>query len=91
MATKNLSGNVAEALRQVAKDQIAQDIENASKFATKTELTEKSRVTVAVEQLIALYNGYNGTNLDYRNYLDSLSVDVEKALYAFSEGYTGVS
>lgn len=89
-SSHNISEGIAQAFRQVALDQIVQDMENDKKYATKPELTEKSRVTVAVEQLIALYNGYNGTTLDYRDYLDSTSADVENALYALSNGYNGV-
>lgn len=92
MATtaQTLSELVAAAFREVAMDQVVQDMENAAKFATKSEVAGQGRSAVAIEQLIALYNGYHGTNLDYRDYLDQTSADVENALYALVNGYNGV-
>ena len=60
--------------REIAKDQIAQDIANVEKFATKKELSEIGNgeaKAVAIRQLIALYNGYMGTSLDFRDYLNT--------------------
>lgn len=86
------SDSVQKLAREIAKDQIAQDIANSEKFATKKELSEigngEAKV-VAVQQLIAFYNGYMGTNLDYRDYLDSSSDEIVDALYAFANRYTG--
>lgn len=91
MAT-NLSDSVAAALRQVALDQIAQDIDNAAKYATKAELETAgggNKATVLIQQIIAFYNGFNGTNLDYRDYLDQSTTDAENAFYALGTAYNG--
>lgn len=87
--TQTLSEFVAAGFRQVALDQIAQDIENEAKYAKKSEVSGQNRSAVAIEQIIALYNGYYGTNLDYRYYLDQTTDDVENALYALVNGYNG--
>ncbi len=91
MATKTLSELVAEGFRKVAMDQIAQDITNAQTYATKAEIGggEGSRLSVAIEQIINLYNGYSGTSLDYRDYLDTTATQAEDALYALCNAYNG--
>ena len=87
-----MSAEIAAGFRQVAADQIAQDIENASKFALKSEIDGSSADhAVLVEQLIGFYNGYEGTALDYRDYLDTTEDELTTALYAFGNGYLGVS
>lgn len=93
MAT-DLSQSVAAALRQVALDQIAQDMDNNAKFATKAELEAVgggNPGTVLIEQVIAFYNGYNGTSLDYRDYLDQQISDAENAFYSLGSAYNGVT
>ena len=82
-----MEAKVTALARRVALDQIEQDIKNNATFATKTEAT--GEVTVAVEQLIAFVNGYNGTSLDYRNYLPSTEAEVKKAWYDLGTGYLG--
>ena len=84
MATAStMSQGVAALARQIAADQIAQDIDNNSKFALKTDLP----ATQMTQQLIAFYNGYMGTSLDYRDYLGASASDVLNAFYAFGESY----
>lgn len=46
-----------------------------------------SRKTEVIQQLVAFYNGYNGTSLDYRDYLDMTEDEVAEALYALGTGY----
>ena len=72
MATTTMSGGVVALARKIAQDQIAQDIENNGKFALKTDLP----ATEIIQQLIAFYNGYEGTSRDALN-----------AFYAFGEAY----
>lgn len=50
MAT-TMSDGVAALARQIAQDQIAQDIENNAKFAQKNDLTDLE------QQIIAVCNG----------------------------------
>lgn len=93
MATKTLSELVAEGFRKVAMDQIAQDITNAQTFVSRAEMErgDVSRLPVAIEQIINLYNGYSGTSLDYRDYLDTTATQAEDALYALCNAYNGTS
>lgn len=87
-----MSEEIAAGFRQVAADQIAQDIDNNAKFALKSEIGGSSADhAVLVEQIIGLYNGYNGTALDYRNYLDATEDELLSALYDFGNAYQGVS
>ncbi len=87
-----MSAEVAAGFRQVAADQIAQDIENNQKFALKTEIGGSSAEhAVLVEQLIGFYNGYTGGALDYRDYLDATEDELTTALYAFGNAYLGVA
>lgn len=44
-----------------------------------------------LEQLIGFYNGYMGTALDYRDYLDHSGSDALEAFYALGRGYLGVT
>lgn len=73
--------------RRVALDQTEQDIKNNETFATKAEAN--GQAAVAVEQLIAFVNGYNGTSLDYRDYLPSTEAAVTKAWQDLGTGYLG--
>ena len=64
------SENIAAALRQIALDQIAQDLEIQQTYATKDELNNLgggNETAVAIEQMIKFYNGYMATSLDYRD------------------------
>lgn len=83
MATTTMSNGVAALARQIAQDQIAQDIKNNTKFALKTDLP----ATELIQQLIAFYNGYEGTSLDYRDYLGNSTSDALNAFYSFGEAY----
>lgn len=83
MATTTMSGGVVALARKIAQDQIAQDIENNGKFALKTDLP----ATELIQQLIAFYNGYEGTALDYRDYLGNTTSDALNAFYSFGEAY----
>lgn len=87
--TQTLSEFVAAGFRQVALDQIAQDMDNEAKFVKRSEMSGSNRSAVAIEQIIAFYNGYYGTSLDYRDYLDQTTDDVENVLYALVNGYNG--
>lgn len=82
-----MEANVTALARRIALDQVEQDIKNHEDFATKAEAT--GEVAVAVEQLIAFVNGYNGTSLDYRNYLPSTEAAVTQAWQNFGIGYLG--
>ncbi len=73
--------------RRIALDQTEQDIKNNETFATRAEAN--GQVVVAVEQLIAFVNGYNGTSLDYRNYLPSTEAAVTQAWKNLGIGYLG--
>ena len=87
-----MDAEIAAGFRKVAQDQIAQDIENHQIFALKTEIDgDSANHAVLVEQLIAFYNGYKGTALDYRDYLNAVEDELTTALYAFGNGYLGVS
>lgn len=48
MATTTMSNGVAALARQIAQDQIAQDIKNNAKFATKDELLSLEQQIIAV-------------------------------------------
>lgn len=91
MATKTLTQLVAEGFRAVARDQIAQDAKIAQTYATKAEVGGGDRTAVVIEQIIALYNGYNGTTLDYRDYLNTTPTEIEEALYGFCNSYNGTA
>ena len=84
-----MSAEIAAGFRQVAADQIAQDIENAAKFALKSETGDGH--AVAVQQLIGFYNGYTGSALDYRDYLTLTTDDCLTAWYDFGNSYLGTS
>lgn len=85
MAT-NLAQGVADLARKIALDQIAQDIENNGKFALKGDVAS----TEIIQQMIGFCNGYNGTSLDYRDYLTNSANDALTAFYAFGKAYKGV-
>ena len=82
-----MESKVTALSRRIALDQIEQDIKNNETFATKAEAS--GEVAVAVQQLIAFVNGYNGTSLDYRNYLPSTETAVTKAWQNLAVGYLG--
>lgn len=82
-----MESNVTALARRVALDQTEQDIRNNETFATKADAN--GQTAVAVEQLIAFVNGYNGTSLDYRNYLPSTEAAVTKAWQNLGTGYLG--
>lgn len=48
-----------------------------------------SRKTEIIQQMVAFTNSYNGTELDYRDYLDATEDEVNSALYAFGTAYNG--
>ena len=88
----SLEAQIKELARTIAADQIAQDIQNNATFAKKGEITGGGmEAAQCVEQLIGFYNGYMGTELDYRDYLDQSASDVLNAFYALGRGYTGVT
>lgn len=82
-----MAAKITELARRVALDQTEQDIKNNETFATKADAN--GQTAVAVEQLIAFVNGYNGTSLDYRNYLPSTEAAVTKAWQDLGTGYLG--
>lgn len=82
-----LSENVSQLARKIAKDQIAQDISNNAKFATKDSVS----VPVVIEELIDFWNGYKSDSLDYRDYLSVTATKVQQAILDFGSGYQGVS
>lgn len=82
-----MEANVTALARRIALDQVEQDIKNHEDFATKADAN--GQTAVAVEQLIAFVNGYNGTSLDYRNYLPSTEAAVTKAWQDLGTGYLG--
>lgn len=82
-----MEAKITALARRVALDQTEQDIKNNETFATKAD--SNGQTAVAVEQLIAFVNGYNGTSLDYRNYLPSTEAAVTKAWQDFGTGYLG--
>ena len=88
------SENIAAALRQIALDQIAQDLESQQTYATKDELNNVgggSETAVAIDQMIGFYNGYMSTSLDYRDYLNLSANDVLNSIYAFCNSYSGAT
>lgn len=88
------SENIAAALRQIALDQIAQDLEIQQTYATKDELNNLgggNETAVAIEQMIKFYNGYMATSLDYRDYLNLSANDVLNSIYAFCNSYSGAT
>ena len=88
------SENIAAALRQIALDQIAQDLEIQQTYATKDELNNVgggSETAVAIYQMISFYNGYMSTSLDYRDYLNLSANDVLDSIYAFCNSYSGAT
>lgn len=88
------SENIAAALRQIALDQIAQDLEIQQTYATKDELNNVgggSETVVAIDQMISFYNGYMSTSLDYRDYLNLSANDVLNSIYAFCNSYSGAT
>lgn len=88
------SENIAAALRQIALDQIAQDLEIQQTYATKGELNNLgggSETAVAIEQMVKFYNGYMATSLDYRDYLNLSANDVLNSIYAFCNSYSGAT
>ena len=44
-----------------------------------------------VEQMVAFYNAYYDTDLDYRDYLGTPKSELLTAFYGFCEGYEGVT
>nr|DAF76041.1 MAG TPA: hypothetical protein [Caudoviricetes sp.] len=82
-----MAAKITALARRVALDQTEQDIKNNETFATKADAN--GQTAVAVEQLIAFVNGYNGTSLDYRNYLPSTEAAVTKAWQDLGTGYLG--
>lgn len=88
----SLEAQIKELARTIAADQIAQDIQNNATFAKKDEVSSGGADAVELlEQLIGFYNGYMGTALDYRDYLDHSGSDALEAFYALGRGYTGVT
>lgn len=87
MPAVTMSDQVASLARKVAQDQIAQDIDNNSKFAAKADVP----ATEMLQQLIAFYNGYSGATLDYRSFLGQSAQAVLDAFYEFGRGYEGGS
>lgn len=88
------SQNIAAALRQIALDQIAQDLDIQQTYATKDELNNVgggSETAVAIDQMISFYNGYMATSLDYRDYLNLSANDVLNSIYAFCNSYSGAT
>lgn len=88
------SENIAAALRQIALDQIAQDLEIQQTYATKDELNNLgggSETAVAIDQMVSFYNGYMATSLDYRDYLNLSANDVLNSIYAFCNSYSGAT
>lgn len=85
-----MDAEIAAAFRQVAADQIAQDIENAQKFAPKGSTTTDNHAVI-VEQLIGFYNGATSSALDYRDYLTCAEDECLAALYSFGNSYLGAS
>lgn len=88
------SENIAAALRQIALDQIAQDLEIQQTYATKDELNNLgggSETAVAIEQMVKFYNGYMATSLDCRDYLNLSANDVLNSIYAFCNSYSGAT
>lgn len=88
------SENIAAALRQIALDQIAQDLEIQQTYVTKDELNNLgggSETAVAIEQMVKFYNGYMATSLDYRDYLNLSANDVLNSIYAFCNSYSGAT
>lgn len=81
----NLSQGISDLALKIAQDQFKQEIEANAKFALKSDLG----TTETIQQLIAFYNGYNGTALDYRDYLGNTTSAVQQALYALGNGYLG--
>lgn len=102
----SMSTAISDAFRQVAADQIAQDINNQATFALRTSIPTKlsqlendtgfttmsngADVVVNIQQIIAFYNGYMNTNLDYRNYLSVTQDDIYNSLNSFGNSYLGV-
>lgn len=82
-----MEAKITALARRVVLDQTEQDIKNNETFATKADAN--GQTAVAVEQLIAFVNGYNGTSLDYRNYLPSTEAAVTKAWQDLGTGYLG--
>lgn len=88
----SLELQIKQLARTIAADQVAQDIKNLETFARKDEVVVGGADAVQLlEQLIAFYNGYKGTALDYRDYLDQAGAPSLEALYALGRGYLGVS
>ena len=87
------SENIAAALRQIALDQIAQDLEIQQTYATKDDLNNLGggETAVAIEQMVKFYNGYMATSLDYRDYLNLSANDVLNSIYAFCNSYSGAT
>ena len=88
------SENIAAALRQIALDQIAQDLDIQQTYATKDELNNVgggSETAVAIDQMVSFYNGYMSTSLDYRDYLNLSANDVLNSIYAFCNSYSGAT
>lgn len=83
MTTSTMSGGVVALARKIAQDQFAQDIKNNEKFALKNDLP----AIELIQQLIAFYNGYEGTSLDYRDFLGNTTSDALNAFYSFGEAY----
>ena len=46
---------------------------------------------VAIESYIALWNGYYGTNLNYRDYLNSSTAEIVAELDALYNAFEGVN
>ena len=88
------SEKIAAALRQIALDQIAQDLEIQQTYATKDELNNLgggNETAVSIEQMVKFYNGYMATSLDYRDYLNLSTNDVLNSIYAFCNSYSGAT
>lgn len=82
-----MDASVRAAFRQVAVDQLAQDLDFNEKL--KAISGSGDAHVVAVQQLIGFYNGYKGESLDYRDYLTLTDAEVSAAWYAFGTAYLG--
>ena len=79
-----MSNNVVSLAKTVASDVIALIIDIKAKYATKDEIN----APVLTEQMIALWNGYNSSTLDYRDYLTHTTSELNQALTDLATGYS---
>lgn len=73
------------------------DLAGLSHFRTKLIAQVQSMIDsdsdriVAIEQYVALYNGYMGTNLNYRDYINCSISELQQQLDGLSTGYGGAT